>query len=183
MPIFSNEPPPDSDRPGFPLTRTPAAHAFLGIITSDDLVGCPTHFYRNRTMPCDGEGCEPCHKGYTWRWHGYFSCVDQSNHEHVIFEVTATASDPLREYRKLNDTLRGCLFKAARRGHKYNGRVIIICKPADLAGVLLPAAPNIPKILCHIWNIPSNEATVVGRSHGHPQVITTPADGDGRPRR
>lgn len=183
MPQFSNQPPPDPARPGFPLVRTPSSHTFLGIITSDDLIGCPTHFYRNRTMPCEGEGCEPCSKGYSWRWHGYFACVDQSNHEHVIFEVTAAASDNFRDYRQEHGTLRGCLFRAARTGLRYNGRVTIACKPADLAGVMLPAAPNVPVILCHIWNIPSSEIEVAGRSRDHQKLLVTPTDGDGRERR
>jgi len=183
MPQFSNEAPPESTRPGFRLIRTPAQRSVVAIVTCDDLVGCPTHFYRNRTLPCEAPNCEPCNTGHAWRWHGYVSCVDQSSHEHILFEMTAQASDAFRDYRKEHNTLRGCLFKASRVSFRYNGRVVIRCKPADLAGVTLPGPPNIPVMLCHIWNIPTPDVKTNGKSKGHPKLAVDRArDGDGQER-
>lgn len=153
MPHFSNEPPPEARRPGIRLVRTPAGRPIVAVITSDDVVGTPTHFYKHRTLPCEGVDCEACRAGYPWRWHGYISCVDESTHEHVLFEFTAKASDYFKAYKKQHGTLRGCLFHAARAGQRYNAPVIIRCRPADLAGRSLPQQLNIPPLLCHIWNV------------------------------
>lgn len=170
MPQFSNEPPAGGDRQGIDLIRTPANRPFVAIVTSEDLVGCATHFYRNRTTPCEGDDCAICAEGLPWRWHGYLSCVDQYTTDHVMFEFTANASDAFRVYRNQYRTLRGCHFKATRQGSKYNGRVHIICKPADLAGKRLPAGVNLPAMCCHIWNIPMTAAKTEGKNHSHPAL-------------
>jgi len=106
MPTFSNRPPPEGHRPGIALVRTPANRPLVAIVTSDDLVGTPTHYHRNRTTPCEGDGCPVCAEGYSWKWHGYLSCIDQATQEHVMFEMTAQAADPFRAYHKQYNTLR-----------------------------------------------------------------------------
>lgn len=170
MPQFSNEPPTGGDRQGIALIRTPANRPFVAIVTSEDLVGCATHYYRNRTTPCEGDDCAICAEGLPWRWHGYLSCVDQHTNDHVMFEFTANASDAFRTYRNQYRTMRGCHFKATRQGNRYNGRVHIICKPADLAGKRLPPGANLPAMCCHIWNIPMDSAKVKGENHRHPAL-------------
>lgn len=182
MPNFSNRPPDDADRPGIRLVRTPSGHPLVAIVSSEDLVGTATHFHHNRTMPCEGPGCKLCAEGHSWRWHGYFSCVDQSTREHILFEFTAQASDAFRDYREKYSTLRGCLFKATRAGNRYNARVMIQTKPADLAQTYLPPGVDLPKVLCHIWNIPTPEATVTDRIKGHPRVkVRRSKTGNGQP--
>lgn len=168
MPRFSTEPPPEARRPGIRLLRTPAGRAIVAVITSDDVVGTPTHFYKHRTIPCEGNDCEPCRAGYSWRWHGYVSCVDETTHEHVLFEFTAKASDYFKAYKKQHGSLRGCLFHAARAGQRYNAAVIIRCRPADLAGRDLPEGLNIPPLLCHIWNVPVTATELTER---HPDRL------------
>jgi len=170
MPDFTNSPPPDSHSPGISLIRTPGNRPLVAIVTSDDLVGTNTHYYHNRTTPCEGQNCPICQEGYSWRWHGYLSCVDQSSHEHVLFEMTAQASDPLRAYRKQYGSLRGCLFKATRQANRYNGRVTIQTRPADLTDKTLPRGANLTAMLCHIWNIPLPEAEITGRVKDHPRI-------------
>lgn len=153
MPRFSQEPPRDENRHGFRLIRTPAAGALRAIVASSKLIGCPTHFVGNRTVPCEKPNCSPCNNGISWRWHGYLFVLTQPAKELCIFEMTAAASDPFTAYYERMGTLRGCLFQAQRINAKHNGRVLIQCKPADLNHVELPEAPDVPKLLCHIWNI------------------------------
>lgn len=152
------------------MIRTPANRPFVAIVSSDDLVGTNTHYYHNRTTPCEGTGCPICAEGHSWRWHGYLSCVDQGTKEHVLFEFTAQASDAFRAYRDRYSTLRGCLFKATRHAQRYNGRVTIQTRPADLEGKDLPPGVNLTAMLCHIWNIPVPEAEITGRVKDHPRI-------------
>ncbi len=181
MPVFSATPPPQGRSAGIDLVRTPANRPFIAIVTSEDLVGCPTHFYRNRTTPCEGENCQMCGEGYSWKWHGYLSCIDQATHDHVMFEMTANGSDPFRAYRKQYGTLRGCLFKATRHANRYNGRVSIRCQPADLGDRTLRKGANLVAMLCHIWNIPVPQAEIIGRSKDHPRIrVHEPAGDNGK---
>ncbi len=163
MPQFSSTPPPEASAPGVRLVRTPGSKPVVATITSDDVIGTPTHFFKHRTVPCEGHGCEPCQAGYSWRWHGYVSCIDATTHEHILFEFTAKASEYFKAYRKTHGTLRGCMFHAERAGKRYNAAVIIRCKPADLAGQDLPAGFNIPDLLCHIWNVPTSATEITDR--------------------
>jgi len=157
MPQFSNQPPTDPNRHGFRLIRTPAAGPLRGIVISNDLVGCPTHFVGNRTIPCERPNCDPCSSGIGWRWHGYLLILVQPTQEQCIFEFTAAASDNFKSYRKRYDSLRGCLFLAQRVNNRHNGRVLIQCKPADLNRIELPRDRDLPTLLCHIWNISPNQ--------------------------
>lgn len=163
MPVFTNRPPEDSSGPGLRLRRTPAPGKLTGIVTCRELIGCPTHFYRHRTVPCEPPDCEACKAGHPWRWHGYLSAIDCKTNEHFIFEMTAQAAETFTQYQARHDTLLGCLFEAARLGDRHNGRVLMRCKPADLTKINLPSAPDLMMCLCHIWNIPRPDLKVEGR--------------------
>lgn len=155
MPNWDHSPPPDAARPGLRLTRTPAGRPFRGVVTCERLIGCATHYFNNRTIPCEAPGCAACDEGMSWRWHAYVSCIDLSSHEHVVFELTAAAASRLQEYQGRHGTLRGCDFQASRANNRHNGRVLVVTRPADLNKIALPDAPNIPAVMCHIWNIPT----------------------------
>jgi len=73
--------------------------------------------------------------------------------------MTAIAAKVFQEYHERYGTTRGAAFKAQRINGRHNGRVLIQAKPADLAKIQLPPAPNVEKLLCHIWNIPEQQAT------------------------
>ncbi len=174
MPNFSNDPPIAGDRPGLRLVRTPTKNPLHGIVTSENLVGCPTHFFHNRTVPCEMQGCEICGAGHSWRWHGYLACVERVTNEHVLFEFTAQASEAFRAYFKKYDTLRGCLFQAVRGGQNYNSRVSIQVKPADLSCRELPNSLDLVVLLCHIWNVPVPTAYIEGRLKDSPHIHVDP---------
>lgn len=65
MPKWSNRVPTDPRGPSFPIVRTPTWKPLIAIVTSDDLIGTFTHFYKGRTMPCQGHGCTRCAAGET----------------------------------------------------------------------------------------------------------------------
>ncbi len=159
MPSFSTEVPKDPRGPAFPIVRTPANGALCAIVTSPDLLGCYTHYFKGRTVPCEGEGCEACSNGLPYRWHAYQTCVTSKDHLHCLFECTAQAAENFTEYRKAHGTLRGCFFEAKRMHNKPNGRIIIRTKPADLTEFILPDPPDIINCLSILWGFAREDVT------------------------
>ena len=159
MLTFDNRPPADDSGPGYRLIRTPPAHPLIAHVLSDNLIGCRTHYYNNRTVPCETPECEACASKIGWRWHGYLAILIDATRETAIFECTARASTAFADYYQLHRTTRGCHFKAVRLHQRTNGRVVIQCQPADPAKINLPAAPDLPTHLSHIWNIAPNQVT------------------------
>lgn len=160
MPNFDTTPPSDLGRSGYRLIRTPANSPLYAHVLSEQLVGCKTHFVGNRTIPCEAPTCESCNSGVAWRWHAYLAIVIESTREIVIFETTARASAAFVEYHQRYGTTRGCHIKAQRLNNRTNGRVLIQARPSDLAKINLPPAPNVEKLLCHIWNISEQQVTI-----------------------
>ncbi len=122
-------------------------------VLCENMVGCKTHFVGNRTIPCEAPDCESCNSGIAWRWHGYVAIVIDATQEIAIFECTARSAAAFGDYYERYRTTRGCHFKAQRLTARPNGRVMIQCKPSDLAKVNLPNSPDVQRCLCHIWNI------------------------------
>jgi len=157
MPIFSDTPPADPRGPSYQIVRTPTGQPLVGIVTSENLVGCFTHFWKRRTMPCERENCEACQSGIPFRWHAYISAILSKTRAHVLFECTAQAAESFVTYREAHGTTRGCLFTASRMNYAPNARIIINCKPADLREIILPKPPNIVKCLAILWDFPISE--------------------------
>jgi hypothetical protein len=151
---FTNTPPAACVGHSLTLVRTPIHGALKLCSTSHDLIGTATHWWKGRTMPCQKAACPACDAGVPWRWHGWLAALLAGSKEHVIFEMTAQAAEPLVAYKEANATLRGCILTAQRARQKTNGRVLITCCPGDLARLHLPAAPDLIAALCQIWNIP-----------------------------
>lgn len=167
---FSSDPPADPRGNSLALKRTPTARPIRGIITCDNLVGTPTHFFHGRTVPCNDETCEPCDHGVPWRWHGYVSLFGPSTHSHILFEMTAKTVEPLKTYRLAHGTLRGCLITARRINSSPNARVVITTGVADLQSINLPKEPHILEALSIIWNIELPAITIEGRTKDVPAV-------------
>lgn len=170
MLTFTNEPPPDPRGNSLDLRRTPTGRPIRGIITCDNVVGTPTHFFHGRTVPCTGDDCEAHAHGVPWRWHGYVSLFGPSTHSHILFEMTAKAVEPLKAYRTAHGTLRGCLLQARRINSFPNARVIITTGVADLQSISLPNEPHLLEALSIIWNIPLEEITMQGTCKDLPAV-------------
>lgn len=182
MPQWTEFPDPDQAEYSFRVVRTPAKGVLRGLITTPKVLGCPTHFVHNRTVPCTGEATCPWHaEGYSWRWHGWVACILYGTYDHVIFEFTAAASDPFKTYYLCHQTMRACRFTASRPSGRSNGRITIGCTRVDEQTVKIPEAPNLRKLLCHLWNIPYvevSEDTMERPPFQHIGVL--PDDGDGR---
>lgn len=167
---FENQPPADPRGNSLPLLRCPTNRAICGIITSSDLVGTNTHYYRGRTIPCDHGDCPACADGVPWRWHGYVGLFSTGTNRQVLFEFTAKCSEPLVQYRKAYHTLRGCMMTAKRANSSPNSRVILMTKPADLEKITLPKEPNLLEALSIIWNIERPAIAVDGLQKESPRL-------------
>lgn len=163
MPRFSSDPPKDPRGRSLTLLRCPPFKPMVAIVTSLDLVGCPTHFYGGKTMPCEETKCKPCLEGIPWSWHSYVAAYDHVAKLHFLFESTARASEPFKQYRDANGTIRGCLFKAQRTHQRANAQVRIETRPADLEKYQLPDPPNVENLLSIIWGFPVDIVKIDGR--------------------
>ncbi len=182
MPNFTNDPPKDPRGHGLPLRRCPTMKALRAIVTSSDLVGCATHYYGGRTVPCETKECEACLNGVPWRWHSYLSAWDPANKIHFLYESTARATEPFVQYRDAHGSLRGCDFRAQRMNARPNARVYVETKPADLEKIILPDAPDLIAVLSIIWNLPIPSICSTDSFRKVPQVQAAPPipSGNGR---
>lgn len=174
MPNWSpNVPKRDGPR-SMPLERTPTSGKLMAVITSPDLVGCNTHFFQGHTVPCTEPDCEAHRKGVPWAWHGYVGCMRAGTREHFLFEFTPQVGDVLKDYRAHHGTLRGCIICAQRHNSKSNGRVILQCKPGDLAALNLPDPPDLEACMAIIWNLNKNTIVKATPTKGHPRIHHDP---------
>lgn len=156
MPKYTNVPPKDPRGHALPIMRTPAGKKFRCTITSPDIVGCNTHYWGGKTVPCEAPECEACRNGIPYRWHAYCSAVLHPNMLHIIYEVTALAAEALVLYRKSHTTLRGCLVEAYRWRGAANGRIILKCEPSAQPPDSLPTPPDLTRCLAIIWQLPED---------------------------
>ena len=171
---WSNQVPASDGPRAMPLKRTPTNGKLKAAITSDDLIGTPTHFFQGHTMPHTEHDCKACEEGVGWTWHGYVAAIMASNRQHFIFEFTAQVGDVMKHYRTVQSTLRGGIITAERMHHRPNGRVILQLTPGDLQRLNLPEAPNLQACMAIIWNIPRDAVRGNGQIKGHPRVTADP---------
>jgi hypothetical protein len=169
MPTFLKRVPPLSKLKGWDLKRTPAATALTGIVTCNELVAAPTHYWGGRTVPCEEKTCKACLALSPFRWHVYVTAYSKKTKEHFIFECTAQAGEAFDQYFLANGTLRGCAFGATRPKGVKNSKVFIETKAVDLTGFNLPEAPDLVRALCTIWQVPA--APIEGLRDGERAVL------------
>lgn len=155
MPQFSNQPPKDPKGYGLDLIRTPANGKLILAITSHEMIGCPTHWFGGRTVPCETVNCRACLEGIPWRWHGYVAGIVPNTRHQFIAEFTAQACEKINEYSKTHPSLRNAILTARRLHNKRNGRVVLTIATGDPDKLHLPDAPDMIKCLSILWNIPT----------------------------
>lgn len=177
MSLFSSEPPEDPRGQTLQLCRTPAQRPIRLICTSTEMTGCRTHFWHGRTVPCFYPLCSPCGEGMPWRWHGWVGAYAPRTHQHLLFEVTAQASNAFKQYRKANGTLRGVAIEASRPSKQANGRLLLRLTACDVSGINLPDAPNVMAVLSILWNIKLEDLERGYLENGHPVLkVKQPED-------
>ena len=192
MPTFSNKLPSQTENRGYDLRRTPPDQPLRGIITCDDVIGCYTHWWGGRTVPCEDATCEACKANTPSRWHCYLSVLEAKTHDHFIFECTGKAANPLIEYKDAKGTLRDAYMIAVRPKRRRNARVEIIVKPFDTSGLIIPSPPDLIRAMAVIWQLPGKALRTNTAERGATLITTDPdildaqrfdpADGNGRPK-
>jgi hypothetical protein len=160
MPLWSNTPPDAATKPGLPLVRVPRGARTIYLVTSEDLLGCYTHFWGGRTLPCDEPNCKACLEDVPARWHAYVAVLQAGTMKHCILETTAGPSLALVDYRNTYKTLRGCRIDASRQGANANARIHFHCTPLDLAKLHLPPPPDLHRVLATIWRLKLPDASL-----------------------
>ncbi len=174
MPNFSNSIPNETKRHGYDLRRTPPDKPLKGIITCEKLIGCYTHWWNGRTVPCEDTDCKACESNTPSRWHCYLSLLESGTHDHIIFECTAKAALPITEYLLDNPTLRGVLLSAWRPKRRRNARVEILLKPIDLSSIKIPQAPDVIQAMSVIWQLPGAALETKKTEHSMTRMTTDP---------
>ena len=174
MPDFTNRPPSESTGHNYDVVRCPATGKLRAVITCPDLIGCPTHFFRGHTVPCEPQNCEACAEGLPFRWHGYVTIFTAATHLHQLLEITAPPAEVLAAYRDQHGTLRGCEVILNRISPRPNGRVRIVTKPLDLEHVHIPSPPDLRLILATMWNLPAVAAEIRGQLKNHSRLEPQP---------
>jgi hypothetical protein len=171
---YTNRPPENPSGHGLDLVRTPPAKKLVAAFTTPELIGCATHFYGGRTVPCSGDDCAAHADGVPWRWHGYVGAYNPAIDYHFLFEMTAQAAEPIVNWFDQYGTLRGAQFTAVRHGQRANGRVKIQVKSLDLIKYPIPDAPDVPRLLAVIWNLPDRAIENAGKVKGTRAVALNP---------
>ena len=174
MPTYSNCLPPQTQTKGYDLRRTPADKPLKGIITCEEMIGCYTHWWGGRTVPCEDETCEACKANTPARWHCYLSILEAGSRDHFIFECTGKAALAFADWKNTDQKLRGALMTAHRPKRRRNSRVEIILRPYDISGIVLPEPPDLIKAMSVIWQIPDTAAKTEGAIRQIPRVKTDP---------
>ncbi len=179
---WSNEVPEQSKGNSLPIRRTPTGKPLEAIVTSFDLIGCFTHYWRGSTNPCHGENCEPCGEGLPYRWHAYMTAVDFHSNMHMIFECTAISAEFFTAFRDKYHSLRGCHFKATRWNSRPNGRILITTRMADLAERTIPEAPDLKKAMAILWSVPAGDVKTPYYDRQTKMAVITPPKPNGVPK-
>jgi len=154
MPNWSQTLPDPAQHKGYDLVRTPPDRPLRAVITCEQMAICFTHFWGGRTRPCEKPECEACNAMSPTRAHCYVSAYDPGTKDHFLFECTAAAAFPFRDWIATYGTLRGCMFHASRPKRRRNSKVEILTKPCDLTKIVLPNPPDVPLAMTVIWQIP-----------------------------
>ncbi len=182
MPQFTSRPPAKPTGYGLDLIRTPANGRITLALTCENIIGCPTHWYGGRTIPCEEVECPGCAATVSWRWHGYVSGLVAPTRRQVLMEFTAQASETIADYHDSQGTLRGSFLVAQRHRNRHNGRVIVALHAAELEKLNLPAPPDVTASLAIIWNVPQTAIAVDGKTDRGPRLtVNDPEKGNNRP--
>lgn len=156
--VFFSRRPTQQDRPvELPLIRVPPTGISKVLILSNDVTGTNLHYWRGRSEPCHGDGCEACLDGQMPRWRGYVVMMSTRTKQKGLLELTAAAMDPIDEYFAEHGTLRGAELAISRSGGKPNGKLSSTIKFGGLPAGSLPTAPELEGILLRLWGYSTDD--------------------------
>lgn len=118
LPVEMKEARPDilSPKPGQTLNL---------VILSDTVLGVETHYFGERTRPCEGDesSCLGCQAKLQTRWKGYLVVWTGNGQPQAIAELTTEAYRRCQPLQDRTTSLRGRKLKVSRPPGKANNRV------------------------------------------------------------
>jgi len=136
-----------------PLHRSKPGRTINGIITSNDLVGAYTHFWKGRTSLCTYPECEPCSVSRSARWYGYLHIWNPETNASGILEITPSCLPAIDDWLEKFGTLRGAKISVSRASHKINSRVVATLKATNFAIDRIPPCVDVISQLCRMWEV------------------------------
>ena len=155
MPKWTREPPAHKDLATLPILRAPPRGVLVGQLTSYEMVGCPIHWWRGRSLPCEDHKCPACQNKVPFRWKGYLGFWQPAQSQHSLLEIPAAAADTVADFRLQNPTLRHAIVELKRVPEKANGRVLLRIKPGPTDAKMFPQPPDTERLLAKIWDLPA----------------------------
>lgn len=172
MPNWSTQPPAHAAAVALELRRTPGGRPLTLVSLDDDIIGCPTHYYRGRTTPCTNPTCDACAEGLPWRWHAWLCCLAADTRRICLFELTAHAATQLHAIAQSRGSLRGTKITATRANYKPNSRVLLQIADELIPPASLPPSPGVLPALAKIWDIPLPALEQSGHTDQGPRLHT-----------
>lgn len=152
MPIdWTATPPKNGHQTHLELVRVPAKLMLAGFITTNDLLGCLTHWNGRRTVPCQGLDCDDeTHKRPT-RWHAYTGLWIDKTNEHVILELPSGAAEKLQAAKNGRPSIRGLQIQCFRPKHEAHAAVTVRLIDSPAIPKNLPEEPDLRTMLTSMW--------------------------------
>lgn len=135
------------------IYRTPVGREVELICLSGNFLGASLHYWKGRSTPCIGTGCEACKSGHRPRWKGYILAYHPATKTTVIFEFTERGYEPMQEAINHHGHLRGLKFRACRLNRKANGPIQLAFSELREESPHLPVAGDLASMLERIWEV------------------------------
>lgn len=137
----------------YDILRVPGVGAGNLVLLGHEFLWHDLHYWRGRSTPCFGEGCEPCEHNCQVRERGYIAITPRNKIDVMILEVTDQCGEVIAgEHEKLV-TIRGQVVGLSRMEKKSNGRLAIEFSGQCIDAKLLPESPDVAEIMRRIWGM------------------------------
>ncbi|GAH09165.1 unnamed protein product [marine sediment metagenome] len=135
----------------YDILRVPPNGTRNAVILSHYFAWTPLHYWRRRSTPCLGEGCEACEHGEAPRPKGYAAVAAKNKTKVWLLEVTENCAEAIVAEMELRTTLRGAVVNLSRLDQRANGKLTIEFAGKSIDATLIPAAPDVEEVLRRIW--------------------------------
>ncbi len=153
MSIFQSTPPDRKERHNLTIVRTPAKGKVGGVILAPSMWGAAIHFH-GRSLPCSNDqACPICKTGNVPRWTGYLPIWLPGWIKPALLELPTAAAEQVAAYAIDTGKIEHKSITCDRPKGRANSRIRIDIRTENMDGYKLPAAPDVQRALCLIWQI------------------------------
>lgn len=156
---FNNAPPGIDSEPKWSVHRVKKGKALKVLCLSHALIGHDLHYTGGRSRPHFELDCEHCAAGHRdVRWYGYLATCNLDLSAPTLLEVTKMGAVCVDRYVRSYGSLRGCELIVSRKADKKNGEQHVVIKQGKMSPDVIPAAPNVVRMLMRMWGVPDTIA-------------------------